>query len=78
MKLWRNNRRSGEWELSNEDIAARFLASKFGDFDEYPWRVDHALPVFIGDPEGLSSSFEPDDPDYDRVIDLILEARRDW
>lgn len=29
MKLWKNNKRRGEYELSEQEIANRFLASKY-------------------------------------------------
>lgn len=78
MKLWRENKISGEWDLSEHEIAERFLGSKYGDLEQYPWRLDRALPMFISDrePDGLSSVFEVGDPAYERVVDLILEARR--
>jgi hypothetical protein len=62
--------------------AARRVRRRQADRDavpgEPPWRIDRALPVFIGDrePDGLSSVFEVGDPAYERAVDLILEARR--
>lgn len=77
MKLWKDNKISGEWNLPEEEIAERFLSSKYADPERCPWRLDRALPAFIGDrePDGLSSVFEGGDPAYERVVDLILEAR---
>lgn len=82
MKLWKDNKITGEWELPDEEVATRFLASKFGDLDEYPWPLDRALPVFIGANEadgGLQSVFVTDTPDalasYDNVLGLIVEGR---
>ncbi len=79
MKLWKDNKRSGEYELPEQEIADRFLASKYGDLDQYPRRLDRALSVFIADhePDGLSSVWEPGDPAYERVVDIILAARRE-
>ena len=78
MRLWRDNKIGGEWNLPEHQVAERFLSSKYGDLDQYPWRLDRALPAFISDrePDGLSSVFEMGDPAYERVVDLILQARR--
>lgn len=75
MKLWKNNKLSGEYELSEQEIADRFLASKYA---EYPWRLDRALGVFIGDnePDGLALVWGLGDPAYEQVVDLILAAGR--
>ena len=67
-----------EYELAEQEIADRFLVSKYGDLDQYPLRLDRALSAFIADhePDGLSSVWEVGDPAYERVVDLIVAARR--
>lgn len=82
MKLWRDNKKTGGWELPNEEVAERFLASNYADLDQYPWPLERAFPVFVGAPEvrgGLSST-----PDLDTeegkaeiraVLRLIQKAR---
>jgi hypothetical protein len=76
VKLWKDNRLDGAYELAEQEIADRFLASQFGNPDECPWPLDRALRAFITEhePDGLSSVFENDDPGYDRVVHLVLDA----
>lgn len=78
MKMWKDNKRDGEWEMSDGEIVRRFLASKYGDLDQYPVGADRALRAFLTDhePDGLSSVWEPGDSAYGRIVDLVLDARR--
>jgi len=78
MKLWKDNRVANEWEMPDQDIVVRFLASKYNDTTAYPWPVDRALRIFISDnePEGLQSVWDEGDPAYDRVLELVTAARR--
>jgi hypothetical protein len=82
VKLWKDNKTANGWELPDEEVAARFLASKFNDLNEYPWWLDRALPVFIGAKEtdgGLQSAFVTDTPEamasYENVVRMIVNAR---
>jgi hypothetical protein len=77
MKMWKDNKITGEWELADEEIARRFLASEFGNASRYPWPLERALSAFItaGEPIGLSSVWE-DRAAFDRITDLISETER--
>ncbi len=75
MRLWRDNSIDGEWDLPEEEIARRFLAS---DWADVAWPLDRALRAFMTDKGkgGLSSVWE-DGAAYDRVFDIVLQARCD-
>lgn len=76
MKLWKDNKVDAEWELPDDEVASRFLASKYANPEEYPWPLERRLRVFISDnePDGLQSVFDWEDPSYSSVLDII-EAR---
>ena len=57
MKLWKENKLSEEWELSNKEIAKRFLDSEFNVEDS---STEICLVQFISDKHGLNSSWEWD------------------
>lgn len=59
MKMWRENRRDGEWELSNQEIAEQFIKSKFYNL-EYNLSFDRQLVNFICDEQGLNSVWDWD------------------
>jgi len=73
MRLWRDNSIDGEWELPEDEIARQFLASGWA---EITWPLDRALRAFMTDKAGLSSVWE-DIAAYDRVFDIVMQARRD-
>lgn len=76
MKLWRNNKIDQEWELSEEEIAKRFLASKFV---YYNWPLDRNLRAFMTTPHhegGLGSVWEDNDPAFVTVVRLVMELER--
>lgn len=82
MNLWRSNRLDQAWELPNEEVAQRFLTSRFGDTDQYPWPLERALAAFISFPEsdgGLESVFETDSHqgarDWTAVQIAVLDHR---
>lgn len=62
MKLWKGNRLNGEWELSNKEIATKFLKSSYYKkrYDQYRGTVN-ALVFFITAKDGLDSTWEYDD-----------------
>lgn len=71
MKLWKDNRRDQEWELSADEIAERFWKSKIArELLEYGMQLDRALRGFIaGD---LSSVW--DESEYDEVFQAVFAA----
>lgn len=70
MKLYKDNRIDGEYELTTTEIADGFLASEYADWHTPLLR---ALHVYIG--AGLNSTTE-DHAGLDRVVDAIIAARR--
>lgn len=56
MKLWKENRKYGEWELPDEEIAKRFMASRYYQGKDNP--ICRDLIYFITDKDGLNSVFE--------------------
>lgn len=74
MRLWKGNKIDAEWVMSNDDIAAGFLKSKWAQNFELGWPLDRALRAYItdGEPTGLDSVFEDGDLDYDVVYELVL------
>lgn len=62
MRLWENNRVDQEWELPDEEIIDRFLAS---DYRERFVNLDRALRFFLANnrPPALNSVWEPTDYD---------------
>lgn len=85
MKLWRGNRVNQEWELSNEEIAHRFVQAA-GDDLKFCSNIPRSLANFIIGPEDkgcLNSTWEYDEkkgsidgsPDMLEIIDLIEKVR---
>ena len=58
MKLWKENKISQEWELSNQEIAKQFLKSRYYDFPNRS--IDMSLVNFISSKDGLNSSWDWD------------------
>jgi hypothetical protein len=83
VKLWKENRLNQEWELSNKEIAEKFMASDFykNRYEKYN-STDRALIWFISDKDGLNSTWEFDEkkgsidgsPDVLEILDIIDEA----
>jgi hypothetical protein len=71
MKLYRENRIDGEWDIPNDVIAEKFW-QRYPD-GEVGMQLDRALRGFIGDPEGLNSSWNPDDPAESAAYYEVLE-----
>ena len=74
MKLYRDNRRSGEWELTEEEIARRYLASDYATW--WHWPLERKLSLFLESSNGLSSTWTDRDA-YNRVIEHICRLRRE-
>ncbi len=55
MKLWKGNRISQEWELSNKEIAKQFLKSKYARSEHF---TATDLVLFISSKDGLNSSWD--------------------
>jgi len=53
MKLWKNDRNREEWELTYEEIADRFIKSKYNSPDLLDREA--ALALFIESENGLNS-----------------------
>lgn len=83
MKMWKGNKTDREWELSNEEIAKRFLASEYAE-NENRRGTDMNLVLFIANKDGLHSTWEWDEakgsitgsPDMLQILDLIREAQK--
>lgn len=77
MKLWKENKVDKEWELSNKEIAEKFILSKYSDY-QY---IGNALVDFISSSDGLNSIWEWDktkgsiqgSKDMLEIIDIISE-----
>jgi len=72
MKLWRENRLDQEWELSEDEILARFIKSEHFNYYQKGWTLDRALRAFITALEsegGLNSVFEEDE--YNILLDKV-------
>jgi hypothetical protein len=74
MKLWKGNRIDAEYELSNVEIAEKFIASEyFKKKYELYGSTDKALVWFIGAKDGLNSTWEWDEKkgSIDGSIDVL-------
>lgn len=74
MRLWRNNRIDGEYEMAETDIAAAYFDSEYATI---PWPLDRKVRAFMTATDGLSSVWL-DEGSYERVIDAILADERRW
>lgn len=79
MKLWLDNRLDGEYELTPEQIAAKFAASPFVDHWREGLRLERCLLAFLSGNEiegGLHSTFDVREQaeEWDRVLEVTLEA----
>lgn len=74
MKLWKDNRIDQEWELVEEEIADRFLASKWADAEAWPWPLDRRLRAFMTEKDDGLSSVWTDEAAYERVVGIILDT----
>lgn len=57
MKLWKDNRIAGQWELTTDEIAERFLKTESAMKMLDGWPLRRALLAFICGHEYLNSSF---------------------
>ena len=77
MPLWKDNKISGKYEMSYEEIRQKFKKSKYyGYWGEY-WLLDRALSAFISEKEengGLSSVWEKED--FEKLMKYIDEKER--
>lgn len=72
MRLWRDNRIDGEYEISIDEILDKFLSSQV--FTEPARNFEFALIWFVTQPEGLNSSFDADDREkYRKELDLVID-----
>lgn len=79
MKLWKGNRLDAVYELSNKEIATRFLNSKYYSEEIC---IERALVDFITSKDGLNSTWEWDkkkssitgSSDILEILDLIGEV----
>lgn len=70
VKLWKDNRIDGEWELCLSEIADRFMASPYNSDDyKLSWPLQRTIRAFITSSDGLSSVF--DEADYERIHEAI-------
>ena len=72
MKFWKDNRKDGEWELPNAEVADRFFKSPFAELWK-DYQLARVIPMFITANEsegGLQSVFDHD-KDYEEVCELI-------
>ena len=67
MKLWKENRIDKEWELSNKEIADRFLRSKYS---LRPFHTERALVDFITAKDGLNSIW-----DWDKTKGSVMGSK---
>lgn len=59
MKLWRDNRIDGEWEIDPSTIAEGFWKSRQGRrLLEYEVRMENCLLDYMGSDDGLNSTFD--------------------
>lgn len=79
MKLWKENKVNQEYELSNKEVAKRFLGSIYGKKPYEFGGIGMALIWFISQPEGLNSSHDWDEKkgsidgskDILEIIDIV-------
>ena len=71
MRFWRNNRLDAEFDMPIEKLVEEFEASKY---ESMLMPLERKVSLFLSDPDGpVSGTWELDDPDYDRLLDLIAE-----
>lgn len=76
MKVWKGNSiDSPEYELSPSAAAESFLASEYGDMDEYPWPVERALAAHLMYELGVG--WQPKDEGFYEIADEIMRQRRE-
>jgi len=75
IRLWKENKPTGAWELSEEEVARRFLASEYAGQLRDTWPLDRALAAFISVPQGLNSSWEDRDA-FSRIVNRIVILER--
>lgn len=73
MKLWKDDRIDGEYEMTIDELARGFLASGWVDVE---WPYERKLVAYLtsGDRGGLRSSWD-DLVAFDAVVDFIVELR---
>ncbi len=82
MKLYKENKVNQEWELSNQEIAKRFIESEFN----IGFNIERNLVIFLTDKDGLNSVWDWDEKkgsihgskDVLEIIDVIynLEEKK--
>jgi hypothetical protein len=76
VKLWRENRVEGEWEISPEEVAKGFWKSPDGESAQKGVNLERCLLGYIGSDEGLHSTFlvSEQQEEWDRVLTLTLHG----
>lgn len=75
MKFWRGNKIDAEYELSVEEVARKFLNSKYSTANPQHDEIIEFLPLerrlrnFMTAPDGLNSTWDNED-DFDQVWDI--------
>lgn len=70
VKMWRDNLTSNEWEIELDEIANRFVASRYNSSEFLnSWRLERVIRCFLTAKDGLSSVF--DENDYERIHEAI-------
>jgi len=80
VKLWKGNRVDAEYELSNKEVAEKFLKSKFAQKSDF---TDRCFLDFLTSPDGLDSTWEFDEKkgsidgskDMLEILDIIDKVR---
>lgn len=80
MKLWKQNRLDKEHEISNDEIAKRFLESPYAKADGR--NLGYRLIFFITSKDGLNSTWEWDEnkgsingsSDMIKILEIIKET----
>jgi hypothetical protein len=86
MKLWKSNRLDQEWEMTNEEIAQKFMESGYAKTCWEFGGLRMALVSFIASKDGLNSTWEWNEkrgsiegsPDFLDILDRIAFFKAQW
>ena len=74
MRFWKDNKLSGEFEMSTARVAVLFERSRWA---QMPWPLGRSVAGFLADPQGpINAGWDPEDGGFEELLDAIVEQRR--
>ncbi|MQA17759.1 MAG: hypothetical protein GEV09_27960 [Pseudonocardiaceae bacterium] len=75
MRLWKDNKLSGEFEMPTARVAELFEQSSWCAM---PWPLARSVAAFLADPDGpIGAAWDPDDGSFEQLLDAIIDRRQD-